>query len=189
MKWMKHVNHRATESLKELAKYKKLVKNGIRDVIKEQTGVEREIFKESEKTRKVTETADEELSDAFNANVKIAQKNVRDYMLEKINKENERLAKIAAKEKRREEVAERKLQKQRDKEEKRIANETRKQRIALEKDAKLKAKQANVTRKQHAAIEKQEKKEQKLQEVEQKRLAKEAEKKRKEEIKNANKKK
>ena len=189
LKWMKHVNHRATESLKDLANYKKEVKKGIRDAIREQLFVEREIFKESEKTRKTTEALDEDLSEAFNENVQIAKDDVRKYMLEKINKEKERVAKIEAKERRREEIAERKIQKQREREEKQAANATRKQRVALEKEEKLKVKQANATRKQREAVEKQEKKEQKLREAEQKRLEKEAEKMRKEANKDAKKKK
>jgi hypothetical protein len=157
-KWMKSLNRRAISSIKKLNKYKKSVKREIRKIVKEQLTTEKKEFKEREKERKMTEMADEDLSDAFKENVEIAKNNVKmgmDEIEEKIAKKNA--------------IEERKTQKRRELEEKKIANATRKQRLALEREEKKTQKIAAAEQKKAEA---EQKKIEKLAEMERKKAEK-----------------
>jgi hypothetical protein len=130
MKWMKRMTKRADVSIERLSKFQKKVKQEIRNVVKEQLREDKKLAKEEEKGRKLEETADADLTDIFRESLAEAQNAVRVEMAAQINKlaEKEEKARLA--------------------EEKRVANATRKQRVAFEKEQKKLQKEAEKKQKE-----------------------------------------
>jgi hypothetical protein len=129
-KWMKRMTKRADASIDRLSKFQKKVKKDIRQTIKEQLREAKEFAKEEEKERKAEETADDQLTETFRESLAEAQNRVRAEMAERVSKN---AAKLAA--------DETKQEKARLAEEKKVANATRKQQVAFEKEQAAKRKE------------------------------------------------
>jgi hypothetical protein len=142
-KWMKRMTKRADASIDRLSKFQKKVKKDIRQTIKDQLREAKEFAKEEEKERKAEETADDQLTETFRDNLAEAQNNVRTEMAERVSKN---AAKLAA--------DETKQEKARLAEEKKVANATRKQQVAFEKEQAAKRKEDMKQEKARLAEEK-----------------------------------
>jgi hypothetical protein len=176
-KWMKRLTRRANVSVDALDTFQKSTKKRIQQIIREQLREESQMAKEEKKMSKMEETADEELTDTFMQSLEEAQNAVK---IEMEEQENKVYAKAAAKEERRMNALTKKQMKERLAEEKRIANATRKQRVALEKQKKQEDKEKEKQNKQEEKEkEKQNKQEEKEKEKRKKQEEKEKEKQKK----------
>jgi hypothetical protein len=173
--WMLRLNTRAKMSFKNISAYKRKLKREIRKTVRQQLTIEKQIKKEQDKEIKHLQMADEDLSDSFKENVEIAKENVKLDM----QTISEKIAKKINAATRKREIAERK-----------IANATRKQHLALEKEQKKAEKLAETQRKKAEKLaETQRKKAEKLAETQRKKAEKVAEAERKKAEKAAAKKK
>jgi len=155
--FMKRLTRRANKAVKELNSFQKKTKDSIKKAVKENIQKEKQLAKKEAEMRKLEETADEELTDEFNASLEESKNAVRMEMSAKENKLNEKEAKKRQAAEKKQHAAEKKQQAA----EKKQQAAEKKQQAAEKKQQAAEKKQQAAEKKQQAAEEKLKKQEEK----------------------------